>query len=78
MAQVHCWDDLIKAAKATFPETNLNRLLLARDNLGVLVREVAHAHELTLADRARRNIFVRDGELHDGPPELHFAAAANA
>jgi putative ABC transport system ATP-binding protein len=35
-------------------------------------------HELELADRARRNIFVRDGELHDGPPELHFAAAASA
>ena len=52
MAQVHCWDDLIKATKATFPETNLNRLLLARDNLGVLVREVAHAHDLTLAEAA--------------------------
>ena len=35
-------------------------------------------HELTLADRAKRNIFVRDGEVHDGPPELHFAAAVNA
>jgi len=35
-------------------------------------------HELTLADRARRNIFVRDGSLHDGPPELHLEAAANA
>ena len=35
-------------------------------------------HELTLADRARRNLFVRDGEIHHGPPELHFAAAANA
>ena len=35
-------------------------------------------HELTLADRAKRNIFVRDGEIHDGPPELHFAAAVNA
>ena len=35
-------------------------------------------HELTLADRAKRNIFVRDGEIHDGPPELHFATAANA
>ncbi len=35
-------------------------------------------HELTLADRAKRNIFVRDGEVHDGPPELHFATAANA
>ena len=35
-------------------------------------------HELTLADRAKRNIFVRDGEVHDGPPELNFAKAANA
>ena len=35
-------------------------------------------HELTLADRANRNLFVRDGEVHDGPPELHFASAANA
>jgi putative ABC transport system ATP-binding protein len=35
-------------------------------------------HELSLADRARRNLFVRDGEIHHGPPELHFAAAANA
>lgn len=35
-------------------------------------------HELTLADRAGRNIFVRDGHISDGPPELHFATAANA
>tara|TARA_R110000782_G_scaffold59908_9_gene124127 strand:- start:609 stop:1310 length:702 start_codon:yes stop_codon:yes gene_type:complete len=35
-------------------------------------------HELTLANRAKRNIFVRDGQVSDGPPELHFAAAANA
>ena len=35
-------------------------------------------HELALADRARRNIFVRDGHINDGPPELHFAAAASA
>ena len=35
-------------------------------------------HELALADRAKRNIFVRDGHLHDGPPELHFAEAAIA
>ena len=35
-------------------------------------------HELTLADRAKRNIFVRDGQVSDGPPELHFAAAASA
>jgi putative ABC transport system ATP-binding protein len=31
-------------------------------------------HELALADRARRNIFVRDGSVSDGPPELHLAA----
>jgi len=35
-------------------------------------------HELTLADRAKRNIFVRDGQVSDGPPEVHFAAAASA
>ena len=34
-------------------------------------------HELTLANRAKRNIFVRDGQVNDGPPELHFAAAVN-
>ncbi len=35
-------------------------------------------HELELADRAKRNLFVRDGEIHDGPPELHFATVASA
>ena len=35
-------------------------------------------HELTLADRAKRNIFVLDGQVSDGPPELHVAAAASA
>jgi len=34
-------------------------------------------HELSLADRAKRNIFVRDGQVSDGPHEMHFAAAAN-
>jgi len=35
-------------------------------------------HELELAGRAKRNIFVRDGRLSDGPPEVHLAAAAGA
>jgi putative ABC transport system ATP-binding protein len=35
-------------------------------------------HELMLAERAKRNIFVRDGQVNDGPPELHLAAAATA
>ena len=35
-------------------------------------------HELTLADRAKRNIFVRDGQVSDDTPEVQFAAAANA
>jgi len=35
-------------------------------------------HELALADRAKRNIFVRDGQVSDGLPELHLAVAANA
>jgi putative ABC transport system ATP-binding protein len=33
-------------------------------------------HELTLANRAKRNIFVRDGQVSDGAPELHFAELA--
>ena len=40
-------------------------------------------HELALADRAKRNIFVRDGNVSDGydsdkSPEPHLAAAASA
>ena len=34
-------------------------------------------HELTLADRAKRNIFVRDGQVSDATPEVQFAQAAN-
>jgi putative ABC transport system ATP-binding protein len=34
-------------------------------------------HELSLADRAKRNIFVLDGQVSDCPAEMPFAAAAN-
>lgn len=33
-------------------------------------------HELALADRAKRNIFVRDGQVSDDAPELHLASLA--
>ena len=33
-------------------------------------------HELALADRAKRNIFVRDGQVSDNAPELHLASMA--
>ena len=33
-------------------------------------------HELALADRAKRNIFVRDGQVSDSAPELHLATMA--
>jgi len=33
-------------------------------------------HELALTDRARRNIFVRDGQVSDNAPELHLASMA--
>ena len=52
MAQVYCWDDLITATTKLFPETDLNTLLLAEDNLGLLMREIAEAHDLTLAEAA--------------------------
>ena len=32
-------------------------------------------HELALATRAKRNIFVRDGSVSDGAPNLHLATA---
>ncbi len=51
-------------------------LLAEINNSGTTIIMVTH--ELSLADRAKRNIFVRDGQVSDGPPELHFATAANA
>jgi putative ABC transport system ATP-binding protein len=33
-------------------------------------------HEMTLATRARRNIFVRDGSVSDAPADTHLAAVA--
>jgi putative ABC transport system ATP-binding protein len=33
-------------------------------------------HELSLADRAKLNIFVRDGQVSDSAPELHLATMA--
>ena len=33
-------------------------------------------HEMTLASRARRNIFVRDGSVSDAPADTHLAAVA--
>ncbi len=35
-------------------------------------------HEPALAERAKRNIFVRDGKLSDGYGDLHLAPAASA
>jgi putative ABC transport system ATP-binding protein len=35
-------------------------------------------HEPSLAERAKRNIFVRDGHLSDALPDLYVAAAATA
>ncbi|MDH3954938.1 MAG: ATP-binding cassette domain-containing protein, partial [Gammaproteobacteria bacterium] len=56
--------------------------LLAEINVGGTTI-IMVTHELTLADRARRNIFVRDGNVSDGydsdqSTEPHFAEAANA
>jgi putative ABC transport system ATP-binding protein len=51
-------------------------LLTEINNSGTTIIMVTH--ELTLADRAKRNIFVRDGQVSDGPPDVHFAAAAGA
>jgi len=47
--------------------------LLAEIN-GQGVTIIMVTHELTLADRAKRNIFVRDGEVTDAAPDLLRAA----
>jgi putative ABC transport system ATP-binding protein len=44
------------------------------NNTGTTIIMVTH--ELELASRARRNIFVRDGSVSDGNPELYLARAA--
>jgi putative ABC transport system ATP-binding protein len=51
-------------------------LLTEINNSGTTIIMVTH--ELTLADRAKRNIFVRDGQVSDGPPDVHLATAAGA
>jgi putative ABC transport system ATP-binding protein len=35
-------------------------------------------HEMALADRAKRNIFVRDGKVSESVPDIHLASAASA
>ncbi len=57
MAQVYSWDDLISATTKLFPETDPDRLLLAGENLALLVREIAEAHELTVAEAAEMVAF---------------------
>lgn len=52
MAQVYRWNELIAATMKLFPNTNKNALILAEDNLGQLVREIAKAHDLTLREAA--------------------------
>ena len=52
MAQVYCWTDLVHATRKLFPETDLNTLLLSEENLGLLVREIARAQDLTLSEAA--------------------------
>lgn len=49
--------------------------LLAQIN-GTGTTIIMVTHELTLATRAQRNIFVRDGSVSDGPGDLQLAAVA--
>jgi putative ABC transport system ATP-binding protein len=50
-------------------------LLAEIDSTGTTIIMVTH--ELTLATRAQRNIFVRDGSVSDGPGDLQLAAVAS-
>ena len=49
--------------------------LLGRIN-GAGTTIIMVTHELALADRAKRNIFVRDGQVSDGSPDLQVANLA--
>lgn len=52
MKQVFRWGDLVSETLKQFPEVNQNKLILAEDDVGSLVREVSRAHDLTLAEAA--------------------------
>ena len=47
-------------------------LLTEINNDGTTIIMVTH--EPSLAERAHRNIYVRDGQVYDGEPEIHLAA----
>ena len=52
MQQVYLWSELVSEAVKIFPDVNQNKLILAENDVGLLVREIARAHELTLAEAA--------------------------
>ena len=52
MQHVFRWRELITEARLKFPEINENFLILAEDDTGALVREIARAHDLTLGEAA--------------------------
>ena len=52
MQHVFRWRDLIETARMHFPEINENLLILAEDDIGKVIREIARAHDLTLAEAA--------------------------
>lgn len=66
------------------PTGNLDSMMA--NSVLELLREINEAgttiimvtHELELSKLAKRNIFVRDGKVSDGEPELHLAVAASA
>lgn len=52
MQHVFRWRELISEAQRLFPKVNENFLILAENDTGALVREIARAHDLTLREAA--------------------------
>ena len=52
MQHLFRWREFISEALTQFPKINENRLILAKDDLGAVVREVSRAHDLTLSEAA--------------------------
>lgn len=71
MQHVFRWRDLTTKAREQFPAINENRLILAEDDVAELVREIARAHDLTLAEAAEMVVWrLPEYQSEDCPVRL--------
>ena len=73
MLQVFRWSEFVSETLKQFPEVNRNMLILAEDDLGLVVREVARAHELTLSEAAEM-VVLRLPRYQPGDYQVRLSA----